>query len=137
VIASILIDEVDLDVVPLGICDIVLGSPYLYDWKAIFFLHENKYHLTKGEVEYIIRGHCAKISSSLVSACQMKRLIDSSKGYILMVVREEDVETYEDFQHCDPTHKKALYEIVSNYNGLFQEPSGLPPKHEIQHDIHL
>jgi hypothetical protein len=32
-IASKLIDEVDLDVVPLVICVIVLGSPYLYDRK--------------------------------------------------------------------------------------------------------
>jgi hypothetical protein len=32
-IASKFIDEVDLDVVPLDICGIVLGSPYLYDRK--------------------------------------------------------------------------------------------------------
>jgi hypothetical protein len=44
-----LIDEVDLDVLPLDICGIVLGSPYLYDRKAVFFLHEKKYHLTKEE----------------------------------------------------------------------------------------
>jgi hypothetical protein len=48
-ITSKLIDEVDLDVVSLDICGIVLGSPYLYDRKEIFFHHENKYHLTKGD----------------------------------------------------------------------------------------
>jgi len=37
IIASKMIDEVDLDVVPLDICGIVLGSPYLYDRKYIFF----------------------------------------------------------------------------------------------------
>jgi hypothetical protein len=41
-IASKLIDEVDLVVVPLDICGIVLGSPYLYDRKPVFFRHENK-----------------------------------------------------------------------------------------------
>jgi len=41
-ITSKLIDEVDLDVVPLDIYGIVLGSPYLYDRKAVFFRHENK-----------------------------------------------------------------------------------------------
>jgi hypothetical protein len=46
VIASKLIDEVDLDVVSLDICCIVLGSPYIYDRKSVFFSHENKYHLT-------------------------------------------------------------------------------------------
>jgi hypothetical protein len=44
-IASKLIDEVDMDVVSLDICGIVLGSPYIYDRKAILFRHENKYHL--------------------------------------------------------------------------------------------
>jgi hypothetical protein len=48
-IASKLIDEVDLDVVSLEICGIVLGSPYLYDRKEVFFRHENKYHLLKEE----------------------------------------------------------------------------------------
>jgi hypothetical protein len=36
-IASKLIDEVDSDVVPLDMCGIVLGSPYLYDRKVVFF----------------------------------------------------------------------------------------------------
>ena len=56
-IASMFIDEADLDVVPLDICGIVLGSSYLYDRKEVFFLHEKKYHLTKGGVEYIVRAH--------------------------------------------------------------------------------
>lgn len=71
-------------------------------------------------MEYIIRSHCAKISSILVSVSKMKRLINSSKGCMLMVVREKDVETPEAFQGFDPTHKKELYEIVSNYDGIFQ-----------------
>ena len=49
-IAYNLIDEVDLDVVPLDICGIVLGSPYIYDKKDIFFRKENKNHLKKDGV---------------------------------------------------------------------------------------
>jgi len=47
VIASKLVDEVKLDVIPLDICGMVLGSPYLYDRKEIFFHHENKYQITE------------------------------------------------------------------------------------------
>lgn len=39
-IASKLVDEVDLDVIPLDICGMVLGSSHLYDRKEIFFHHE-------------------------------------------------------------------------------------------------
>jgi hypothetical protein len=51
------IDEVELDVVPHDICGIVLGSPYLYAQKIIFYREENKYHIIKYGIEYIMRSH--------------------------------------------------------------------------------
>ena len=132
-----MITEVDLDVVPLDICGIVLGSPHLYDIKVVFFHHEKKYHLTKGGVEYIVRAHNMRINTTLVSAGKMKRLINTNKRYLLMVVREKYVRTSNAFQGCDPSHKNELIDIVSKYDDIFQEPDGLPPKREIQHEIHL
>ena len=38
------LDEVELDVVLLDIYSLVLGSPYLYDRREIFHLHENFNH---------------------------------------------------------------------------------------------
>ena len=136
-IASKLIDEVDLDVVPLDICGIVLGSPYLYDRKAIFFLHENKYHLTRGGVEYIVRAHSMRMNTMFVSAGQMKRLITTNKRYVLMVVKEKYAGTSDTFQGCNLSHKKESIDIVSKYGDIFQEQDILPPKREIQHEIHL
>ena len=137
VISSKLVGEVELDVIPLDICGIVLGSSYLYDRKAFFFRHENKYQITKYGVEYIIRAHQTKVSSSLVSARQMKRLVNSSKGCLLMVVREKYAKTSDAFQGCDSAHKHEFCEFIYNYDELFQEPIGLPLKQEIQHEIHL
>jgi hypothetical protein len=136
-IASKLIDEVDLDVVPLDICGIVLGSPYLYDRNTVFFHHENKYYLTKGGVKYIVRAHNMRVNTTCVSAGQMKILINTNKRYVLMFARDKDVGTSHAFQGCDPSHKNELIDIFSNYDGIFQEPDGLPPKREIQHEIHL
>jgi hypothetical protein len=85
-----LIDEVDLDVVPLDICGIVLGSPYLYYIKVVFFHHENKHHLNKGGVEYTVRSHNMWVNTTLVSARKMKRLITTNKIYVLMVIKEKD-----------------------------------------------
>ena len=62
------IDIVELDVVPLDITGIVLGSPYLYDRKSIFYHHENKYHLFKDGKEYIVRAHHKKTNISMVNA---------------------------------------------------------------------
>jgi hypothetical protein len=78
-----------------------------------------------------------RVNSTLVSAGKMKRLITTNKRYVLMVVKDKYVETSDTFQGCDPSHKKELIDIVSKYDDIFQEPDGLPPKREIQHEIHL
>ena len=70
------IDMVELDVVPLDITGVVLGSPYVYEKKAIFHCHEKKYHLFKDGKEFIVRAHQKKLESSLVNAGLLKRLVN-------------------------------------------------------------
>jgi hypothetical protein len=74
-ITSKFFDKVELDFVPLDICGIVLGIPYLFDRKDIFYCEKNKYHIFKDEVEYIVKAHRIKTNISLVSTRQMKRLV--------------------------------------------------------------
>jgi hypothetical protein len=74
-------DELELDVVSLDICDIVLGSPYLFNMKSIFYCEENKYHLFKDGIEFIVRAHRIKTNVSLVSTGKMKRLMNASKSF--------------------------------------------------------
>jgi hypothetical protein len=84
------IDEVELVVIPLDICGIVLGSPYLYDMRAIFHRHENKYHLFKNGVEYIVRAHTKKLNLSLVNVGKMKRLVNASNNFVLLMIKPKD-----------------------------------------------
>ena len=86
-INSNFLDEVELDVVPLEISGIVLGSPYLYDGKALFHCHENKYHLSKDDIEYIIRAHKKTTSLSLVHASEMKRIVNASQNLTLLMIK--------------------------------------------------
>ena len=67
VITSSFIDEVELDVVPLDICGMVLGRPYLYDMKVIFYMEHNKNHIFKYGIEFIVRAHHIKTNLSIVS----------------------------------------------------------------------
>jgi hypothetical protein len=60
-------DKVELDVMPLDICGIDLGSSYLFDRKFVFYREENKYHLLKNGIEYIVRDHRIKTNVYLVS----------------------------------------------------------------------
>jgi hypothetical protein len=131
------VDEVELDVIPLDICGIVLGSPYLYDRKAIFYRQENKYHLFKDEVEYVVRAHTKKMNLSVINAGQMKRLVNASKNFVLLMIKPKNDVENEAFQGCDSKLKSSLFEVVNQYDDMFKEPKGLPPKRGIQHEIQL
>ena len=83
------IDEVELDVILLDICGIVLGSPHLYDRDALFYRKEHKYNLIEDGIKYIIQAHKNKDHLNLINANQRKRLIISSRRYILMSIKEQ------------------------------------------------
>lgn len=90
VITSKFVDEVQFDVVPLDICGIVLGSPYLYDWKAIFYREKNHYHLFKDGIQYIVHSHKIKTGRSFTNTGQFKRVINASKDLTLMSINKGD-----------------------------------------------
>ena len=53
-----------------------------------------------------------------------------------MIKKKDDVD-YEYFEGCDDKLKSDLFDVVSQHGNIFQEPSGLPPKRGIQHEIQL
>ena len=113
------IDTVELDVVRFDIAGIVLGSPYLFDRKAIFHRHENKYHLFKDGKEFIIRGHRKKTNIAMVNAGQVKRLVNSSKNCVLLMIKPKVDVNHESFDNFDPKLKSELYDVVDAYHEMF------------------
>ncbi|OMO60968.1 hypothetical protein CCACVL1_23782 [Corchorus capsularis] len=61
-------DEVTCDVVPLDICQVGFGSPYLWDRDAIFYRRENVWKIVKDGVGYRICPAKDARKLSLVSA---------------------------------------------------------------------
>ena len=121
----------------LDIFGIVLGSPCLYDRNAVFHRFEKKYHLFKDGVEYIVRAHHKKLNISLVNAGQMKRLVNVSKNFVLLMIKKKNDIDYESFEGCDEKLKSDLFDVVRKHGEMFLEPKGLPPKRGIQHEIQL
>jgi hypothetical protein len=66
-ITSKFMDEVICDVVSLEACGMVLGSPYLYDRKAIFYMEQNQYYLFNKGTEHVVHAHHIKENQSLVT----------------------------------------------------------------------
>ena len=54
-----------------------------------------------------------------------------------MVVKEKKPDKANVFEGYDAKQQANLEKVVSEYDILFQEPKGLPPKKEIVHDINL
>jgi len=57
----------------------------------------------------------------------MKTLINSSKKYICVVVKEQPKDKYDDFQGVYSHFKDKLVEIVDYYKEMFKELKRLPP----------
>ena len=89
-ITSKFVDEVEFDLVPPYICGIVLGIPYLYDRKAIFYQEHNQYHLFKEEIEYIVHSHSYKNDKSMGTTQQLKRVVNASYNLALMSMQVKE-----------------------------------------------
>jgi hypothetical protein len=72
-ISSKCVDEVTCDVVPLRQSGMVLGSPYLYDRKAIFYRTKNQYQLTKEGQDYVVHANHVKENKTLQTMEQLKK----------------------------------------------------------------
>jgi hypothetical protein len=118
------IDEVELDVVLIDVCLLVFRSPYMYMRDAIFMQRTNQYRLIKNGKSYIINVHKGKSKISLVSVNQAKKLISSSKKYVLLFLREnrsddESMRVKASPEGCTKEQKQQLEELLQKYRGVF------------------
>jgi hypothetical protein len=51
----------------------VLGSPYLYDHKKIFYRERNQYHFTKKGQEYVVHAHHLKENKYIQTIEQLRK----------------------------------------------------------------
>ena len=100
------------------ISGIVLGSPYLYDRKAVFHHHENKYHLFKYGIQYIVRAHKKKTSFPLIHAGEMKRIENASQNLTLLMIKNRDA-LNQTFQKYALKEQVDLIEVDYSCNEMF------------------
>ncbi|WP_208081168.1 hypothetical protein, partial [Bacteroides uniformis] len=69
--------------------------------------------LFKDGVDYIVRAHHKKLNLSLVNAEKIKILVNSSKNFVLLIIKPKNYVGYEAFIGCDPMLKYDLIEVVN------------------------
>jgi hypothetical protein len=90
-ISSKFVDEVTCDVVPLNECGMVLGSPYLYDCKEIFYKEQNQYHLTKVGQKCVVHAHHLKANKYLQTMEKLRHVAHASNTPIIVSIQVIDL----------------------------------------------
>ncbi|GJR36909.1 hypothetical protein Tco_1212593 [Tanacetum coccineum] len=67
------IDEVTCEVVPLDICQVIFGSPYLWERDEVYFRRAQKYELEKDGKKYIVNKSNITKDDDIVKAFQARR----------------------------------------------------------------
>jgi hypothetical protein len=62
----------------------VLGSPYLYDRKAIFCRTKNQYQFTKAGQDYVVHAHHVKENKTIQTMEQLKKAVQESNKPIIV-----------------------------------------------------
>jgi len=94
-----------VNIVPIDVCGVVFISPYMYIRDAIFIRRVNQYHFIKDGKSFIMNAHKGKFRISLVSDNHAKKLINSSRKFLLHFLREnkprdESVKVNESIEGC-------------------------------------
>jgi hypothetical protein len=85
-ISSKYVDEVTCDVVSLKECGMILGSPYLFDRKAVFYRVKNQYQFTKAGHDYVVHAHHVK---ALQTGEQLTNVVVSNE--VIGLEQEQDM----------------------------------------------
>jgi ABC-type Na+ efflux pump permease subunit len=83
------VDEVTCDVVSLRECGMILGSPYLFDRKAIFYRTKNQYQFTKAGHDYVVHAHRVKENKTLQTGEQLTNVVVSNE--VIDLKQEQDM----------------------------------------------
>jgi hypothetical protein len=89
----------------------------MYKGDVIFMRRENQCHLIKDQKYFIINAHKGKSKISLISANQDKNVYSSSKKYVLLFLREnqlgdELVRVETSLVECTKEKKTSLAGVV-------------------------
>lgn len=66
-----------------------------------------------------MRAHSKKLNVSLVNVGQMKRLVNSSKYFVLLMIKPKNDVDNEASQGCDSRLKSQLVDVVNQYDEMF------------------
>jgi hypothetical protein len=113
----------DLNIIPLGFYDIIIGMDWLEKHHVVLDCHNKTFACLDEEGKHnIVKGVPRPISIKEISDLQLKRFF--KKGFQLYATHVEDLEGEK-----GPSLEE--FSVLQEFEDVFQEIPGLPPKREI------
>ena len=72
--------------------------------------------LVKDGIKYFVRAHKLKNNYTPINSTQMKRMINSWKQFLLMVVKEKKPDKTNVFEGCNAKQQADLEKVVLEYD---------------------
>ena len=95
------------------------GKPISIDRKTTFHRHEYEYHLFKDGFEYIVRAHRKKLNLSPVNAGEMKRIVNASHNFALLMFKDKDAKESKALQGYESSLKYYFIDVVNPCDKMF------------------
>jgi hypothetical protein len=112
-ISSKYVDEVTCDVVSLRECGMILGSPYLFDRKEIFYRTKNQYQFTKAGHDYVVHAHRVKANKTLQTMEQLTNAVQACNEPIIVSNEVIDLKKEQDMVvEWKINHKLLQYKLM-------------------------
>lgn len=130
-------DEAWCDVIPMNVCHMLLGRPWLYDRRVIYDGYANTYSFNfKGKKFVLDPLHISafetqKEPSTILTLQYFKRAMRETNMVLLLVIREKKKE--------DGNIPGEFSSLLNKFQDLMppEMPNQLPPMREVQHAIDL
>ncbi|GJX96113.1 transposon ty3-G gag-pol polyprotein [Tanacetum coccineum] len=138
VITNRYVDEVTCEVVPLDICQVIFGSPYLWERNVVYFRRAQKYQFEKDGHKYLVKKSTGSRNVELIMACQARRLVNASQVLLLILLRPMESSNKVSALTLSSSHiKNQLENVIAAFLTLFEDICDMPPNRVIEHDIQL
>ncbi|KAK1377226.1 hypothetical protein POM88_033419 [Heracleum sosnowskyi] len=132
------IGEIISDVVPIDVCQVIFGNPYLWDRYALYDMRNRKYTFTKDGAQFVIRVVQPPQGINLITTAQAKRLVNACGKFVLLMVRQcEELPSKVSLTSLSTKQDSDLKQLKIQFGDLFQDLTGLPPRRSIEPDITL
>ena len=129
------------DVVPLEVCDVLLGQPYMWKFHVVYESRPRSVIVTLGGQLYRVPEVVLTTANSLILEKKYLKVISQMKTFVLFLVQSKGQKnitvTTTNLAQGLSTQQKQVEKVVEKYRDIFASPIGVPPHYQVKYPIDL